>query len=889
MMVERQRTVPLLATRDLVLFPGMLAPIFVERDKGLRALEQAHQSGSLLVMAAQKSAVTDDPGPDDIHRIGTLAKVVQLSRLSDGTLKALVEGQERVTVDSFVTVSPGFAVDYSLLKSIPPAKKPRLQALMDSVAREFANYVGQMPQLPEEAETALEAVTDPDEMVNVVAAHLMIGPDRKQELLEGEESEARLLLLLEILIQENEFIALENEIAERVHDNFERQQRRVFLSERLKVLQEELGEESEEDSERGGYLRQMETKKLPEAVAATLTKEIKRLADLPPLSAEVAVAKTYLDTALALPWGAKSGSEAPDVAAVARVLDDTHYGLKNVKDRIIEYLAVASLRGGTPPSTILCLVGPPGVGKTSVAMATAMGLERPMQRISLGGVRDEGEIRGHRRTYVGAMPGRIIDALKRAGVDDPVLVLDEIDKMEVDWRGDPAAALMEVLDPVQNRTFRDNYLEFEYDLSHVFFIATANYEEDIPETLHDRLEIIRLPGYTDREKLEIAQRHLLPKIAEESGLPGLGKVLTPSALRVLVRSYTREAGVRELARLIGKIYRRMARTKVEGRSLPRRVGPRALDKLVGPAPFLAARLSTEPQIGVSVGLAYTGAGGDVLRIECVVTPGKGDFHLTGQLGEIMQESVTAAWGYLKTSLSRDPLLSNLWLDSPGRAYLMENYQSPDIGGEESGLGGESGLSAGWSGEERSQLRRRGRRGDIRAPGERGGIGPGGFGPAVPGLEGETLLPGEGVELEGARAGECEPPSPSDHEVLSALEVRMHFPEGAVPKEGPSAGLAVAMALLSALLLHPLRPKVALSGEITLTGQILPVGGLKEKLLAALREGVETVILPESTRPQVQELPAELKKGLDIVYVENFIEVLPHALLGLGPEDGEETT
>ncbi len=324
------------------------------------------------------------------------------------------------------------------------------------------------------------------------------------------------------------------------------------------------------------------------------------------------------------------------------------------------------------------------MGKTSVAMATAKGLERPLQRISLGGVRDEGEIRGHRRTYVGAMPGRIIDALKRAGVDDPVVVLDEIDKMESDWRGDPAAALMEVLDPVQNRTFRDNYLELEYDLSHVFFIATANYEEDIPETLHDRLEIIRLPGYTDREKLEIAQRHLVPKIAEESGLADLGNVFTPAALRLLMREYTREAGVREMARLIGKVYRRLARMKVEGKSLPRRIGPRGLAPLVGPAPFLSARLGTEPQVGVSLGLAYTGAGGDVLRVECVVTPGKGDFHLTGQLGEIMQESVTAAWGYLKTSLVRDPLMSALWAESPGRAYLLDNYQQPESGDEGGG-------------------------------------------------------------------------------------------------------------------------------------------------------------------------------------------------------------
>jgi ATP-dependent Lon protease len=850
-MVETQRALPLLATRDLVLFPGMLAPIFVERDKGIRALEQTQQSGGLLVMAAQRSAVTDDPEPSDIHAVGTLAKVVQFSRLADGTLKALIEGRERVNIDAFDSVTPHFIVQCTSLRTKKVAHPPRLRALMDSIAREFAGYVGQTPQLPEEAETALEAVNDPEEMVNVVASNLMIGPDRKQELLEGEEPEARLLLLLETLIQENEFIALENEISERVHDSFERQQRRVFLHERLKVLQDELGEEGEGDTERGAYLKLLSDKKVPESAAAALTKEIKRLGDLPPLSAEVAVAKTYLDTALGLPWGARSASAAPDVAAVARVLDETHYGLKSVKDRIIEYLAVASLRGGTPPSTILCLVGPPGVGKTSVAMATAKGLDRPLQRISLGGIRDEGEVRGHRRTYVGAMPGRIIDALKRAGVDDPVIVLDEIDKMEVDWRGDPAAALMEVLDPVQNRTFRDNYLELEYDLSHVFFIATANYEEEIPETLHDRLEIIRLPGYTDREKLEIAQRHLVPKIAEESGLADLGNVFTAAALRVLVREYTREAGVREVARLVGKVYRRMARMRVEGKALPRKVGPRRLPALVGPAPFLSARLAAEPQVGVSLGLAYTGAGGDVLRIECVVTPGKGDFHLTGQLGEVMQESVTAAWGYLKTSLIRDSVLAELWADSPGRAYLLENYQQPDSGDD---------AQRSTVAETRASLDR-----VIDA------------GVSEPGFRADG-------------AGEGEPPQPSDHELLSGVEVRMHFPEGGVPKEGPSAGIAVATALLSALLQVPVLPKVALSGEITLTGQILPVGGLKEKLLAALREGVLTVILPVTVRPEVEELEAELKRALDIVYVDSFVDVLPFALAGAlerAEEPGQE--
>jgi ATP-dependent Lon protease len=830
-----QSTAPLLATRDLVLFPRMITPIFVERERGVRALEQAFQAGEMFVLVAQKTAAIDEPIPEDLHQVGTLAKVVQFSRLTDGTIKALIEGRQRVVIKSFLTTSPFYKVEFGYLQSGQPAEEPRPRALMDSVAREFANYVQQSPQLPEESETALEAVTDPEQMVDVVAANLMIGPDRRQELLEGENTEKRLLLLLETLIQENEVIAVENEIAEKVHDSFERQQRSVFLRERLKVLQEELGEETDEENERGSYMKQLAEKKLPEATAAALTKEIKRLADLPPLSAEVSVAKTYLDVALGLPWGTRAASQLPDVVAVAKVLDETHYGLKNVKDRIIEYLAVASLRGGTPPSAILCLVGPPGVGKTSVAMATAQGLDRPLQRISLGGVRDEGEIRGHRRTYVGSMPGRIIDALKRAGVDDPVVVLDEIDKMESDWRGDPAAALMEVLDPVQNRAFRDNYLELEYDLSHVFFIATANYEEDIPETLHDRLEIIHLPGYTDREKMEIAQRHLVPRIASESGLAELGDVFTPAALRSLIRDYTREAGVRELSRLISKVYRRLARIKVEGKKLPGKLGPKSMAALIGPAPFLAARLATEPQIGISLGLAYTGAGGDVLRIECVVTPGKGDFHLTGQLGDIMQESVTAAWGYLKTSLLRDPDLSGLWADSPGRAYLMDNYQAPDSS-EEGGAAGP--------------------------------------GPAAPsaeaGLRESAFHPTEVAEAK-VESG----PLPGDHEVLSALEVRMHFPEGAVPKEGPSAGIAAATALLSALLQLPVLPRVALSGEITLTGQVLPVGGLKEKLLAALREGVQKVVLPSAVKPQVQELPAELKKGLEIVYVDYYYEVLPH--------------
>jgi ATP-dependent Lon protease len=828
-MPELQRTLPLLATRDLILFPKMLAPIFVGREKSVRALEHAYQSGTFLIMTAQKVATVDEPEVDDIERTGTLAKVVQLFRLPDGTVKALVEGQSRVSIESFESVSPHFSVTYKAIRPRRPRDRARLRALVEGVTREFEAYVSQSHDLPEEAETVLEGITDPEDVVDIIASHLVVGPDRKQELLEGADVEKRLLRLLEILIEESEYLGIENDISDRVHENIQQHQRRLFLNERLRVLREELGDDADEDSDQGRYLRAIQEKKLSEAATAALTREVRRLNELAGFSAEVAMAKNYLDHALGLPWGELSGAGLPDVAAVARVLDETHYGLEDVKDRIVEYLAVASLRQGAPPHTTLCLVGPPGVGKTSVAMAIAQGLDRPLQRISLGGVRDEAEIRGHRRTYVGSMPGRILDALKRAGVDDPVILLDELDKMSSDWRGDPAAALMEVLDPVQNKSFRDTYLELDYDLSHVLFVATANYEEDIPETLHDRLEVIRLAGYTDREKEQIARRHLLPRIAEESGLSDLGDMVTRAALRHVIQSYTREAGVRELARLLSKLYRKLARIRVEGKPLPPRLGCRETERFLGASPYLQARLENEPRIGVSTGLAYTGAGGDILRIESVVAPGKGDFHLTGQLGEVMQESVTAAWGYLKTAILREGL-GELWQASPGRAYLAEHFVSSE--------------------------------GPSTEP----------AGPSEAGLREAAL-----GETETATAEECEPSGPSDHELLAALEVRIHLPEGAVPKEGPSAGLAVAVSLLSALTQLPLEPRVALSGEITLTGQILAVGGLKEKLLAALREGVRTVMLPEGVRPQVKELPAELARGLEIVYVTSFGEVLPHVL------------
>ncbi len=668
-------------TRDLVL-PKMVAPLYAGRDQSIRALEQAHQGGGLLILALHQASAGDEPQPDEISRVATLAKVVQFFRLTDGSIKALVEGQTRVMLEGFDQVFPYLLTRYRPLQAKRPRHRSHLRALVDAVAREFAAYVLDSPELPEEAETALDAISDPDQVADVVASHLVIGVDRKQELLEGEDVQARLLRVLEILIQENEFLDIEQNIFQRVQENMSRHQRQAFLRERLKVLREELEKEEEESGEQATYTKALREKNLPVQAAGLLEKEIHRLGELQPFSAEVAVAKTYLDHALGLPWGALSGAGEPDIAAVARVLDETHYGLRDVKDRVVEYLAVTRLRGGAPPNTTLCFVGPPGVGKTSVALAIARGLGRPLQRISLGGVRDEAEIRGHRRTYVGAMPGRIIDAIKRAGVDDPVIVLDEIDKMTADWRGDPSAALMEVLDPVQNHAFRDTYLELDYDLSKVLFLATANYEEDIPETLHDRLEVLRLPGYTDHEKEEIARRYLIPRIVGDDGLSEVGDVLTPAGLRAIIRCYTREAGVRELARSIEKIYRKLAREKLRAGPYPGGLLRRGWRSIWDPRSSCGLVWSRNLG-GCQRGLGLHGCRGDVLRIECVVSPGKGDFHVTGQLGDVMQESVTAAWGYLKTAIARDEVLNAIWNVSVGRAYLVVSLPSSEQGMEPS--------------------------------------------------------------------------------------------------------------------------------------------------------------------------------------------------------------
>ena len=790
-------SLPLLPTRELVVFPKMVAPLFVGRPKSIVAIEAAAAAEGSLILCAQRDAGVERPGVDDLARMGTRVKVLQLVKLPDGTVKALVEGLDRVRILRFTATSPCLLVD---VQTVAPSDRglARTRALARRVAAEFATYVQLNPQLADEVQYVAGRVDDAEEVADVVAAHLLIGPAEKQALLETESTQERLLALLEAVAEENAVLGLEHEIMSKVHDRIENAQRQLLLHEKLRVIRDEIEEAGEvADDDLARYHRLLDEAGLSPAARALVQRELRKLKQASPMSPEVAVIRGLLDTLGELPWGELAPAQV-DVAAVAAHLERTHFGLKDVKDRILEYLAVVRMRadagraaGGAAspadqPATILCLAGPPGTGKSSVAQSIADALGRPFVRVALGGVRDEAEIRGHRRTYVGAMPGRIIDGLVKAGVDNPVMLLDEIDKLDSDWRGNPAAALMEVLDPAHNTSFRDNYLECEYDLSRVFFIATANDIDAVPGTLYDRLEVIHLSGYTLAEKLAIARRHLVPRVARDTGLRRGDVRFGRGALQAIVRGYTREAGVRELERALRRIDRKAARKHLEeGVDFPLDVGVDDLRPYLGEAHWLEAELRRASCVGESLGLAYTSDGGEVLVIETAVARGRGELVLTGQLGEVMQESASAAWGYLLGHVEHDKALQPLLRRSP---YMTR----------------------------------------------------------------------EGLDL-------------------ASQDVRVHVPEGAVPKDGPSAGVALAVAMLSALTGVRVRPRVAMTGEITLGGRILRIGGLKEKLLAAGRSGVRTVVLPEANRGTVAELPAEVVGGLQLVYVTEFTQALPHVL------------
>jgi len=796
----RGAALPLLPTRELVLFPRMVAPIFVGRQKSISAIEAAFAAQSPVILCTQREAAVEDPSFDDLRPVGVVARVLQLFKMPDGSVKGIVEGDERVRAERVVESEPYLVVEYEPVESAD-AGTPRARSLARRVSEEFVRYVQLHPQLPDEAQFVVQQAEGPDALADIVAAHLRIDLGEKQALLEIESTRQRLTALLESLAEENAVLGLEAEISSKVQERIEGQQRQLLLHERMRVLRDEIEEAgAEADEDLAGYAERAAGKQLSPAARKLVTRELAKLRQAPPMSPEVAVIRGFLDTVLDLPWG-ELAPAGVDVPAVGRHLERTHHGLKDVKDRILEYLAVCRMRadvarardaaGGAAtdaadqPATILCLAGPPGTGKSSVARSIADALGRPFVRVTLGGVRDEAEIRGHRRTYIGAMPGRIVEGLAKAGVDNPVMLLDELDKLDSDWRGNPAAALMEVLDPAHNHAFRDNYLETEYDLSRVFFIATANDTDAIPDTLYDRLEVIRLSGYTLPEKLAIARRHLLPRVARDTGL-GPGDVKYPrGVLQSIVRGYTREAGVRELERALRRVARKVARRHLEdGLALPVVVREDELRGYLGEAFWLEAELPRRARVGESLGLAYTSDGGEVLTVEATIARGRGELVLTGQLGEVMQESGSAAWGYLLSHVERDRDLRRLVARSP--------FMTPD------------------------------------------------------GLD------------------------------LANQDVRVHVPEGAVPKDGPSAGLALAVAMLSALGGAPVRPRVAMTGEITLGGRILRIGGLKEKLLAAGRAGVRTVLVPEANRGTVAELPQDLTAKLHLVYVASFKEALPHA-------------
>ena len=790
---------PLLPTRELVLFPKMVAPIFVGREKSIAAIEAAHDQGSGLLLCAQREAGVEDPASEDIRPIGTRARVLQLFKLPDGSVKALVEGEVRVRADGFSSTSPFFVAEYAVLTS-SDLGSARSRSLARRVGEEFVRYVQLHPQLADEAQFVVQKAEDADELADIVAAHLQIESDEKQALLEILSTEQRLVALLESLAEENAVLGIEQEIGRKVQERLEGAQRQMLLYEKLRVLRDEIEETGESaDEDVAEYAARMAEAGLSPAARKLVERELKKLRQASPMSPEVAVIRGLLDTLLGLPWGRLATADV-DVAAVARHLDRTHDGLKDVKDRILEYLAVCRLRADAArqakpgsragaeaadqPATILCLAGPPGTGKSSVAQSIADALGRPFVRVALGGVRDEAEIRGHRRTYIGAMPGRMLEGIAKAGVDNPVVLLDELDKLDSDWRGNPAAALMEVLDPAQNHAFRDNYLEVEYDLSRVFFIATANDLDGVPATLYDRLEVIHLSGYSLAEKLSIARRHLLPRVAADTGLHRDDVRFGRGALSAIVRGYTREAGVRELERALRRVDRKVARKHLEeGLGLPAAVAAADLRGYLGEAFWLEADLPRAASVGESLGLAYTSDGGEVLTIEATIARGRGELVLTGQLGDVMQESASAAWGHLLANVERSAALKPL--------IRRSRYLSKD------------------------------------------------------GLD------------------------------LANQDVRVHVPEGAVPKDGPSAGLALAVAMLSALGGAPVKPRVAMTGEITLGGRILRVGGLKEKLLAAARSGVRTVVLPASNRGTIAELPPELTKKLELVYVSDFADALPH--------------
>lgn len=766
---QKIRRLPLLPLRGLLVYPSMVLHLDVGREKSVRALEKAMVDDSMILLCSQSEVNIEEPKTEDIYRIGTIAKVRQMLKLPNGTIRVLVEGVVRAEIAEFLVNEEFYEVN---VKELPEQETsdPEIDALMRTVLNQFEHYINLSKKVTPETLAAVSDIDEPGRLADVICSHLSLKIKDKQEILETVDVRERLEKLLNILNNEREVLELERKISQRVKKQMEKTQKEYYLREQMKAIQKELGDKEGRAGEIDELRNQLEQIEVPEKVREKIEKEIDRLEKMPATSAEGSVIRNYIDWLLALPWS-KATEDDLDIAKAEEILNEDHYGLEKPKERVLEYLAVQKLVKKLK-GPILCLVGPPGVGKTSIARSIARSLGRQFMRISLGGVRDEAEIRGHRRTYVGAMPGRIIQAMKSAGTRNPVLLLDEIDKMAMDFRGDPASALLEVLDPEQNSTFSDHYVEVPFDLSNVMFITTANAVHNIPRPLLDRMEVLYIPGYTEIEKLHIAKNYLLPKQQRDHGLSDGQLQVEEAALMKTVREYTREAGVRNLEQQISSICRKAAKQIVAGTSSVT-VGPDNLKDYLGQPKFRYGMAEERDQIGAVTGLAWTEVGGDTLVIEVTVMPGNGKLTLTGKLGDVMKESAQAAFSYTRSR--------------------VEHF---------------------------------------------------------------------GIQ-------------PDFHE---KFDIHIHIPEGAIPKDGPSAGITMGTALISALTNIPVSRHVAMTGEITLRGRVLPIGGLKEKSMAAHRAGIRTIILPKDNEKDIEEVPESVRRELTFIPVSHMDEVLEHALV-----------
>ncbi|HEV2362620.1 MAG TPA: endopeptidase La [Caulobacteraceae bacterium] len=764
------RTVPVLPLRDIVVFPHMVVPLFVGREKSVRALEEVMRADKQILLVTQKDRDEDDPSPADIYEVGVLASVLQLLKLPDGTVKVLVEGRHRAQVVAFTGQTAYCEATIAPVQE-EGGEPQEAEALSRAVIEQFENYVKLNKKVPPEAMASIPQITEPGKLADNIAAHLAVKISDRQDLLETYNVGKRLEKVYGLMEGEISVLQVEKKIRSRVKRQMEKTQREYYLNEQMKAIQRELGEHDDARDELLELEKRIKKTKLSKEARSKAESELKKLRNMSPMSAESTVVRNYLDWLLSIPWG-KSKSKPIDIVRAEQILEEDHYGLEKVKERILEYLAVQA-RTGALKGPILCLVGPPGVGKTSLGRSIARATGREFVRLSLGGVRDEAEIRGHRRTYIGSMPGKIIQSMKKAKTTNTFFLLDEIEKMGADWRGDPSSALLEVLDPEQNCTFNDHYLEVDYDLSNVMFVTTAN-TLTMPQPLMDRMEIIRLPGYTEDEKVEIAKRHLLPKLAKDHGLKEGEWIVPDKAIRDLIRYYTREAGVRALERELGNLARKSVRDMAKEHLISVEIDDERLGRYAGVRKFRYGETDEEDQVGIVNGLAWTEFGGDILTIEALKMAGKGRMAITGNLKEVMKESIAAAASY------------------------------------------------------------------VRARGPRFGV---------------------------------KPP------VFEATDVHVHVPEGGTPKDGPSAGVAMAVAIVSVLSGIPVRKDLAMTGEITLRGRVLPIGGLKEKLLAALRAGIKTVLIPAENEKDLAEVPGNVKEGLEIVPVATVDEVLERALTG----------